>query len=102
MKEEIIEYLYRNNIVSDICKNVTRSNSYYVEDLIQEIFIILLEYNEDKLKFAYENNQLKFLISRLVTNQYNSSTSGFYKKFKKDRHNSTDITYDIENKLYEE
>ena len=49
----------------------------------QELAIILLEYNQDKLKEMYEKKQIKFFLVRVIQFQYFSKTSPFYKKYKK-------------------
>ena len=53
------------------------------DDLEQEIYMILLEYNKNKIIELYNNNQLKYFIVGIIQRQYNSKTSPFYKKYKK-------------------
>lgn len=55
----------------------------YADDLIQEIYLILLEYNREKIIELYNNKQLNFFITRIVKNQWMSNTSPFYKKYRK-------------------
>lgn len=54
-----------------------------IDDLIQEIYIILLEYNKDKLIDLYNKKQLRYFLVGIIQRQYHSSTSPFYKKYKK-------------------
>lgn len=82
MFNTIIKEIYEENIVKDIIANM-RVKSNDVDDLEQEIYMILLEYNKDRIIELYEKNQLKYFIVGIISRQYNSKTSPFYKKFKK-------------------
>ena len=82
MFNSIMTELYEENIVRDIIRNIgVKQND--MEDLEQEIYMILLEYNRDKIIEMHNNNQLKYFIVGVVNRQYNSKTSPFYKKYKK-------------------
>jgi hypothetical protein len=79
---DVIEELYSNGVVREIIDNIgVRSDA--ADDLEQEIYMILLEYDQDKIMGMYEKGQLKFFIVRIVNNQWFSKTSPFYKKYKK-------------------
>lgn len=80
-KNNIIEALAKEKTVETLCTNMGVEQAY-LDDLIQEIYLILLEYNEDKLIKMYERKQLKFFIVRIIMNQYFSKNSPFYKKYK--------------------
>lgn len=54
-----------------------------IDDLEQEVYAILLEYDSDKIIEMYNKKQLKFFIIGIITRQYFSKTSPFYKKYKK-------------------
>ena len=81
----------RNDIIAELAKNKTIEGmienlgvkALYKDDLLQETYIILLEYDENKIQEMYENGELKYFISKLLTNQINSKTSRFYYKYKK-------------------
>lgn len=81
MKNRIIKKLATNKVVEELCCNMGVEQAY-LDDLIQEIYLILLEYNEDKLIKMFERKQLKFFIVRIIMNQYFSQNSPFYKKYK--------------------
>lgn len=53
------------------------------DDLFQEVIIILLQYNNEKLEAIYNKKQLKFFVARIICNQYYSVHSYFWKTFKK-------------------
>lgn len=82
MFNKIIKEIYEENIVKDIIANM-RVKSNDIDDLEQEIYMILLEYNKDRIIEMYEKNQLRYFIVGIISRQYNSKTSPFYKKFKK-------------------
>ena len=67
-------------IIQDICRNVCKDPNL-VDDLIQEVSLIWIQQDEDK-KDAIRS-YFKFWISRVVTNQYKSSTSPFHTKYRK-------------------
>lgn len=82
MVTKILDELERENIVRDICMNMNVSPND-IDDLIQEVYIILLEYSPNKIIELYEKKQLKFFIVGILRRQYYSNTSPFYKKYKK-------------------
>lgn len=81
-RDEIMQWVIDNKIVENICKNIGVKQTY-LDDFMQEIYLILLEYDENKLYEIYEKKQLKFFISRIMLNQWNSKTSPFYTKYRK-------------------
>lgn len=55
------------------------------DDFIQEVYLILLQYDKNKLEemlWKGENN-LKYFVNKIITNQYNSVNSPFYYTYKK-------------------
>ena len=54
-----------------------------IDDLVQEVYVILLEYKPEKIIELWQNKQLKFFIVGIIKRQYHSKTSPFYKKYKK-------------------
>jgi hypothetical protein len=80
-KNNIIEVLAKEKTVETLCTNMGVEQAY-IDDLVQEIYLILLEYDEDKLIKMFERKQLKFFIVRIIMNQYFSKNSPFYKKYK--------------------
>lgn len=82
MVTKILDELERENIVRDICVNM-RVSQNDIDDLIQELYMILLEYDKEKIVEMYNKKQLKFFIIGILQRQYHSVTSPFYKKYKK-------------------
>lgn len=52
------------------------------EDLKSEVFLVLCEMDEDKIKGLYERNELKFYIVRIMLNMIKSDRSTFYKQYR--------------------
>lgn len=82
MVAKILDELERENVVRDICVNM-RVAQNDIDDFIQEIYMILLEYNKDKIVEMYNRKQLKFFLVGIIQRQYRSNTSPYYKKYKK-------------------
>lgn len=76
---EIIESNY--NLIKKICSNICK-NKDLIDDLIQEIFIILLTTDNDKLNELVNNKELNFFVTRVVTNQWASKSSPFYRTYR--------------------
>ena len=53
------------------------------DDLKQEIYIIIIDYDRDKIIEMYEKKQLKYWLVRVITNQYFSKYSTYYYKYRK-------------------
>lgn len=56
-----------------------------MEDLMQEVGLIIIEYRGEGLLKSYkEGNHLAF-IKMIIRNQYNSNTSPFWSKYRKNQ-----------------
>jgi hypothetical protein len=82
MFNKIIIELYEKGTIREIINNMQVSE-IDIDDLEQEIYMILLEYDNKKIIEMYRNKQLKYFIVGVLQRQYFSSTSPFYKKYKK-------------------
>lgn len=67
----------------------------YKQDLIQEVYLILLEYDKDKIIELFNNNQINYFISKIITNLWYSKTSPFYMKYKKHNNLKTKTIDDL-------
>lgn len=65
-----------------ICDNIG-VDAKYKDDLIQEVILIILEYDKEKIEQLYASNQMNFFLVRIIKSQYNSITSPFYKQYRK-------------------
>lgn len=87
-RNEIITNLWNDTLINEIIWKITNSVNGRLlrEDLKQELFVILLEMDENKIKSAFNNNYLHYLCVNILKKQYHSKTSPFYKKFRSARH----------------
>lgn len=88
-KSDIINELANNKIVENIIFNITHT---HIADLAQDVYLTLLEKNEELITSLYEKNELNYFITKIILNNLFSTTSPYYYNYKK--HNKT--TVDIE------
>lgn len=83
-KNEIIGELARQRVVEGIVQSIThRPLDGDILDLVQMVYLILLEYDEDKIIDLDEHGEIRYFIVRVVLNQYRSETSPFYRTFRR-------------------
>lgn len=95
---EIVNKWVRDNYKSlrkDMLK-ISRNDVELVDDLLHECILIFIEHK--KAVELIERNEAKWFIVRIALNQYRSTTSHFYRKFKrKSLRLNEDINIEIEN-----
>lgn len=82
-KYQIIEELATQRKVEQFVSNTAKTNAPEIDDLAQDIYVYLLEYDDEKIEGMYERGELDFFIARMIVNQYISTSSPFYTKYKK-------------------
>ena len=83
-RTEIVERLARERRVETMVENIARQPlDANLSDLAQMVYLILLEYDEDKLADLWGHGQMQFFIARIIINQYRSTSSPFYKQIRK-------------------
>lgn len=82
-KNEIIEELAKNKVVEEIVENITKNRDSTIKDLIQMLYLDLLEKDEEKIQELYNKNQLTFFITRMAINQFHSNNSPYHYMFRK-------------------
>ena len=83
-KAHIIETLAQEKRVEALVENIAHhSLTADLKDLCQMVYMILLEYDEEKLQDLWENEQMNFFLARIILNQYRSSNSPFHTMFRK-------------------
>lgn len=98
MKKEIIEKIANEKIVENIITNITKdSEDDTLKDLSQMIYVWLMEEKDEKIQSMYDNNQLSYYITRMITNNLHSKNSRYYYLFKK-----PEMHEDINNVIYGE
>ena len=90
-KQEIIQEISKQKIVEEIVYNIGSKDDEDLKDLIQDIYINLLEKEDNLIENLYSTNQLKFYIIRMVVNNIHSKNSPYYAKYKKDKINKVKI-----------
>ena len=85
-KAEIVEAIAKDRMVETMVTNIAHTPmSADLQDLSQMVYLILLEYDEQKIQDLWINNQMHFFIARIIINQYNSVNSPFHTIFRKFR-----------------
>ena len=82
--EKLNDYLdksYQNLL--DISKRITSNRHPDYEDLLHETILTLYNADQEKIKIIIEKKQLTFYIVRIMLNQYQSNTSPYHKKYRK-------------------
>lgn len=92
----MVEKLAKEKVVEQIVSNIAKSSDDLLNDLIQEIYLDLLQKDEDKIVKLYESGQLKYFITRMIINNLHSTNSPFWCKIKSFTHNMNEIVGDIE------
>lgn len=94
-KYEIIDELSKNATVEKIVNKLVSSSKNrfdFPDDLIQDIYVLLLEKDEDLIVNLYNKGELGFYLLKIARNQLLSKNSPYYTKYIKFRANSDDIT----------
>lgn len=94
-KYEIIQEYADKRKVEQFIENTAKTSAPELNDLAQDIYVYLLEYDDDKIIGMYERNELDFFIARMIVNQYISTSSQFYYKYRKFMNNSEPLNNDI-------
>lgn len=90
-KYSIIDEISKDKLVEEIVYNIGDRGDEDLKDLIQDIYINLLEKEDSLIENLYSTNQLKFYIVKMVVNNIHSKNSPYYTKYKKDKINKVKI-----------
>ena len=90
-KYQIINTLAKEKKIEKFINNTAKTSAPELDDLAQDIYVYLLEYDDEKICGMYERNELDFFIARMIVNQYISTSSPFYTKYKKFLNNSEEL-----------
>lgn len=83
-KEGIIKELAEKGFIEDIILNIKGEIGMNEKDLAQDLYVSLLEKDEDKIVNLYENGDIRWFVTRMVVNNIKSVTSRFYYQYLKD------------------
>ena len=91
-KHEIIEKYAKEGKIKKFITNVCKDNKLEQKDFEQDLYLILLETEEVKIVGLYERGELDYYINRIICNQIKSTSSPFYKMYKKNQLLQDEIT----------
>ena len=98
---QIINEIANGGLVEEIIQGVSYSkfeNTDNLKDLAQDIYLQLLQMDTKKLNDLYCKNQLRYWITRIITNNIHSKTSPYFYTYKKEQMQSVSISeIDIDN-----
>lgn len=80
-RNEIVKYVFESPELDKMVKSICNIKSFR-DDLKQEFLLILLEEKEDRLKKIYNEGKIWNWSYIILRNQWSSSTSPFYKKYR--------------------
>ena len=85
-KYEIIEQLAKAGTVEGMVANIAHSPlTDDLRDLCQMVYVILLEYDADKIVELHDKGQMGFFIARIILNQFRSKHSPWHDLIRKPR-----------------
>ena len=94
-KYEVVDIIAKEHLVEKIVYKLlpcSKNPFDYPQDLIQDIYLILLNSDENLIVALYNKGELGFYILRIVRNQLLSKNSPYYTKYIKFRAQSDDIS----------
>ena len=96
---DIIEYIYKNISINEAIKNIVDKG--WVDDFKSHFILQLMDIDKIKLIEMYDRNELIWFSLRIITNQWRSNTSSFWKIYRnggnpsKTRTNAVEVNDDI-------
>ena len=93
----IVGALAKRRVVENLVQNVTHRSVLRGElsDLVQIIYLALLQTDPERLEHLAGSGQMNFYIVRLITNQYFSESSPFYREMRRFGRRSSEISTQI-------
>lgn len=93
-KNEIIASLARKRVIEEIIDNILtgQKKPLNLDDLAQDLYLDLARKPEHKIKMMYENDEIKYFITKMVKLQLNSGNSPYHMKYRRYNQNRTDIS----------
>ena len=94
-KWEIVDELSKDSTVEKIIYKLlpcSKNPFDYPQDLIQDIYLILLNSDENLIVTLYNKEELGFYLLKIARNQLLSKNSPYYTKYIKFRSKSDDLT----------
>lgn len=96
----IIEKIANEKVVENLLKKYTDfSNNPYIDDLAQDIYICLLETDNETIEKLYSSNELEYYIKRIIKNNLYSKTSPFFYKYERFRKITDEIGENLDEEI---
>ena len=93
-KYEVINIIAKENLVERIVNKLLSSSKNPFdcpEDLIQDIYLLLLQKNDDLIVNLYNKDEIGFYLLKIARNQLLSKNSPYYQKYIRLLANSDEI-----------
>ena len=103
-KYEVIDIIAKEHLVERIVNKLLSSSKNPFdcpEDLIQDIYLLLLQKDDDLIVNLYNKDEIGFYLLKIARNQLLSKNSPYYTKYIKFKAQSDDITQ-AANTIFEE
>lgn len=94
-KYDVVDIIEREHLVEKIVFKLLPSSKNPFdcpEDLIQDIYLLLLQKNDDLMVNLYNKGEIAYYLLRVVRNQLLSVNSPYYQKYIRFQSNSDDIS----------
>ena len=88
---QIIEEIYNEKIIERCLAKYSKRMNGFIEDVVQDIYMMIIEMPEDKLLKLYNDNELTYYILTICKNQ---CVNKYSKSNKKYQTNVEKINYD--------
>ena len=96
---EIVDLYLANGLIKTCvdCQFAKIQDKEYKEDFFQDLILILLTYDNEKMMDAHHNGHMNALLSRIIINNVWSQTSRFYADYYKFKNKTREITPEDDN-----
>ena len=94
-KYEVVDIIAKEHLVEKIVNKLLSSSKNPFdcpEDLIQDLYLILLQKDDDLIVNLYNKDEIGFYLLKIAKNQLLSANSPYYQKYIRFQSNSDDIT----------
>ena len=94
-KYEVVDIIAKEHLVEKIVNKLLSSSKNPFdcpEDLIQDLYLILLQKDDDLIVNLYNKDEIGFYLLKIARNQLLSKNSPYYQKYIRFQSNSDDIT----------
>ena len=94
-KYDVLDIIAKEHLVDRIVTKLLSSSKNPFdcpEDLIQDVYLLLLQKDEDLIVNLYNKGEIGYYILKVVRNQLLSKNSPYYQKYIRFQSNSDDIT----------